>query len=184
MKLPELKTIKSMRKHAGINQTELAKASGVSQSLIARIETGKVDPAYSRVKDIFSALESLGTEKALVAEKIMNRKVISVKSNTSVREAASVMKKRGISQMPVIDYDVVVGSVSESGIIERIASNSIENVSLVPVKDVMEDAFPQVDSSTPLGVISMLLEYNAAVLVSEKGKIKGIITKADVLKLM
>ena len=157
---------------------------GVSQSLIARIETGKVDPAYSRVKDIFSALESLGTEKALVAEKIMNRKVISVKSNTSVREAASVMKKRGISQMPVIDYDVVVGSVSESGIIERIASNSIENVSLVPVKDVMEDAFPQVDSSTPLGVISMLLEYNAAVLVSEKGKIKGIITKADVLKLM
>lgn len=184
MKLPELKTIKSMRKHSGLNQTELAKASKVSQSLIARIESGKVDPCYSKVKRVFEALEQPGTGKSMAAEKIMNRKVISVRPNVSIKEAASVMKRRGISQMPVIDYDVVVGSVSESGIIERIASNSIENAALTPVKDIMEDAFPQVDSSTPLGVISMLLEYNTAALVAEKGKIKGIITKSDVLKLM
>ncbi len=183
MKLPELKTMKSMRKHAGLNQTELAKASGVSQSLIARIETGKIDPSYSKVKNIFEALEKFGSPR-LIAEKIMNRKVISVRPNTSVREAAAIMKRRGISQLPVIDYDVAIGSVSERGIIERIANNSIENVSLVPVKDVMEDSFPQIDKSTTISVISMLLEYNSAVIVSEKGKTKGIITKADVLKLM
>lgn len=183
MKLPELKTMKSMRKHASLNQTELAKASGVSQSLIARIETGKIDPSYSKVKNIFEALEKVGSP-SLIAEKIMNKKVISVKPNTSVREAAAIMKKRGISQLPVIDYDVATGSVSERGIIERIANNSIENVSLVPVKDVMEESFPQIDRSAPIGVISMLLEYNSAVIVSEKGKTKGIITKADVLKLM
>ena len=185
MRLPDLSVIKKMRKQIRMNQTALAKEAGVSQSLIARIESGKVDPAYSKTRDIFIALERLGKGRILTAKDIMNRKVTSVRPNTSLREAASLMRKKGISQIPVIDNDVVIGSLSEKTVIENVAQGkSIENISLVPVKDIMNDTFPLIEESAPMSMVSLLLEYNSALLISNKGKIVGIITKADLLKLM
>jgi predicted transcriptional regulator len=185
MGLPELETIKNIRRQIGVNQTELAKAAKVSQSLIARIESGKVDPSYGKVKKILSALEKIGKGKILTAIDIMNKKVVAITSNASIRDAASIMKRKNISQMPVIDNDVVVGSISEKNIIEKISSEeSIDNISLIAVKEIMKDAFPQVDKDSMLSIISIMLEYYPAVLVTDKGKIKGIITKADLLKLM
>jgi predicted transcriptional regulator len=35
----------------------LAKFAGVSQSFIAKIESGKIDPSYSKVKTIFDVLD-------------------------------------------------------------------------------------------------------------------------------
>jgi len=185
MRLPELDIIKNIRKQAGVNQTELAKAARVSQSLIARIESGKVDPSYGKVKKILSALEKIGKGRIFTAKDIMNKKLVAISPNASVRDAASIMKKKNISQMPVIDNDVVVGSLSEKNIIEKISSEeSIDNISLIAVKDIMREAFPQVDKDSMLSIISLMLEYYPAVLVTDKGKIKGIITKADLLKLM
>jgi len=46
----------------------------------------------------------------------------------------------------------------------------------------MEEAFPIVKEDEGLPVILTLLQSNHAVLVSKKGKIVGIITKADLLK--
>lgn len=185
MRLPELETIKSIRKQVGINQTDLAKAAGVSQSLIARIESGRVDPSYAKTRQIFSALERIGKGKFLTAKEIMNKKMLSISSNCSIKEAASIMKKKNISQMPVTEDDVVVGSISEDNIIEKISSeDSIENISLIPVKEAMKDPFPLVDKDSILSFISLMLEYYPAVLVTDKGRLKGIITKSDLLKLM
>ena len=50
--------IGEIRRVLGLTQTELAKLSGVSQSLIAKIESRKIDPAYSKVIAIFEALEN------------------------------------------------------------------------------------------------------------------------------
>jgi len=185
MRLPELENIKNIRKQAGINQTELAKAANVSQSLIARIESGKIDPSYTKVKKLFASLENMGKGKILTVRDIMNKKVSSIGPTDSVKDAATIMKKKNISQIPVIDNDTVVGSVSEKNIIEKITSEeSIDNIALIPVRDVMRDAFPLVDKDSVLSVVSLLLEYYPAVLVTDRGKINGIITKADLLKLM
>lgn len=51
-----------------------------------------------------------------------------------------------------------------------------------PVEDIMDDVFLVVNKGILLKVIMSLLQFSAAVLVTEKGKIKGIITKADLLK--
>lgn len=185
MRLPELLSIKKIRKQIGINQTQLAAEAGVSQALIARIELGKVDPSYSKVRKIFRALEKLDGGRMLTAARIMNRKIISVSPSTSLRDAAALMRRKGISQILVLDNGVSVGSISEKTVLDSVArGGSIENVSLVPVRDIMDDAFPQVDKDSPLSVVSMLLEYNPAVLVTSKGGVTGIVTKADVLKLM
>ena len=184
MRLPELSLIKKMRLRLGVRQAELAKAAGVSQSLIARLEAGTVDPSYSRARTIFLALEKLGAEKPLAAKDLMTKHLVAIRPNAAVREAALLMRKKNISQLPVGDHDVFVGSISEKTILEKVTSGSVENVSLTPVKEIMDEPFPQVDERTPLSVISLLLEYNTAVLVTDKGKATGIIARSDVLKLM
>ena len=46
-----------MRQKLGITQTELAKLAGVSQSIITKIERGKIEPSYSIASKIFMVLE-------------------------------------------------------------------------------------------------------------------------------
>jgi predicted transcriptional regulator len=184
MRLPELKAIKNMRKQLKINQQELAKEAKVSQSLIARLESGKVDPSYSKVKKIFTALEKMGSGKILNAKSIMKKKVISVSPNKSIKEVAAIMRKNSISQLPIIDDNVVLGSITEKDIMDAITKKDMENISLVPVKEIMKESFPQLDEDSPISVVSMVLEYTTAVLITKKGKVVGIITKSDILKIM
>jgi len=70
MQLPDLSRIAVMRKRMGLTQTELAEKAGVSQSLIARVEAGTVDPRYSKVEKIFRALEVNGGQ-VVTAREIM-----------------------------------------------------------------------------------------------------------------
>ncbi|MBI2647565.1 helix-turn-helix domain-containing protein, partial [Candidatus Woesearchaeota archaeon] len=55
----ELVEVKKIRKKLELTQTQLANRAGVSQSLIAKVESGRIDPTYSKTKKIFSALSEL-----------------------------------------------------------------------------------------------------------------------------
>ena len=60
LKMPyELDEIKKIRKKIGLTQTGLANRAGVSQSLIAKIESGRIDPTYTKTQKIFAALSDL-----------------------------------------------------------------------------------------------------------------------------
>jgi len=60
----------------------------------------------------------------------------------------------------------------------------LSQISALPAEDIMEEAFPQVTEDAPLSLISNLLQTYPAVLVSKKGEIVGIITKADLLRVL
>ena len=55
----EIEEIRRRRKKLGITQKKLAELVGVSQPLIARIESGDVDPKFSLIKRIFDVLGRL-----------------------------------------------------------------------------------------------------------------------------
>ncbi|RLE74581.1 MAG: hypothetical protein DRJ44_07250, partial [Thermoprotei archaeon] len=57
------KELRELRKRAGLTQKELARRAGVSQSLIARIESGSVDPRLSTLRRILQALEDYVSEQ-------------------------------------------------------------------------------------------------------------------------
>ena len=50
--------------------------------------------------------------------------------------------------------------------------------------DVMGDAFPVVNEDTPIEAVTALLSSSHAVMVGKKGDMVGIITSADLLKLL
>lgn len=184
MELPSLTEVVRKRKKLGLTQAELAKKAGVSQSIIARIEAGSVDPRYSKIIGVFRALEEL-KGKEVEANHIMTKNVVGVQTVMKMGDATKKMNKYGVSQMPVYEGDVIVGSLSEGVILDQIGKGVDGRLlSNSTVEEHMEDAFPQVNPETPLSVVSALLEYNTAVIVSEKGSVKGVITKADVLKVV
>ena len=55
----ELSEIKKIRKNLGLTQTQLSKRANVSQSLIAKIESGKIDPTFTKTKKIFEHIKGL-----------------------------------------------------------------------------------------------------------------------------
>jgi len=183
--LPSLEEIARKRKLLGLTQKELAMLAGVSQSFIAKIESGKISPSYTRVKAIFDVLFQLESKMSFRAKHIMHGKVIGVQREDVVSRAVQLMMDYDYSQLPVFDGDRVIGSISEKTILNLIASGrDILEISSKPVEEVMDEAFPQVDENTPLTLISNLLQVYPAVLVLRKGRVVGIITKADLLKII
>jgi len=173
----EISEIKHIRKKLGLTQAELAQRSGVSQSLIAKIESGLLDPSYSNAKKIFNALETIGKKKELKAEQIMQARIISVSENETPKDVIKKMKRYEISQLPVVKGNTVVGLISESILLDAILHNKEGQI-----KDIMDDAPPTVSKDASVNVVSDLLMHYPLVIIAEKGKFKGIITKADLLR--
>ena len=183
--LPSLEEVGRKRRIVGLTQQKLARLAGVSQSLIAKLESQKIDPSYTKVKAIFDALERLETETEVRAEEVLHNEVIGVQKSDLVSKAVQTMAHYGYSQLPVFDGEHSVGSISEKTIIGKVsAGKDLSQISKLPVGDVMEEAFPQVGEDAPLPLISSLLQVYPAVLISTKGKVVGIVTKADLLKML
>ncbi|MBW2976964.1 CBS domain-containing protein [Candidatus Woesearchaeota archaeon] len=172
----DLSEIKRIRKNLGLTQSELAKRANVSQSLIAKIESGKIDPTFSKTKKIFQTLNDLENKEEIKAEEVMNKKIISVSTGNSIRESVSKMKKFGISQMPVMEKSKVVGLVSESTLLDALMGEKEKNIS-----EIMDEAPPIVSKTASIRIISSLLHHYPIVLVSESGKLTGLITKSDLI---
>ena len=117
---PPLEEIARKRRQLGLKQTELARLSGVSQSLIAKLESGKIDPAYTKVKSIFEALEDLEVKTKIQAGKVLQNEIVSVQKKDPVSKVVDLMKTHGYSQLPVFDGKQPVGSVSEKAILRQI----------------------------------------------------------------
>jgi predicted transcriptional regulator len=183
--LPNLDEIGRRRRLLALSQNELAKLSGVSQSMIAKIESGRTSPSYQKTKAVFDMLENLERRNQLKAKDVSHGKVMGVQTRYSVAKGVRVMQETGYSQLPVFDGDKVVGSLTEKVILQRLVSTpSPEGLSKELIEKVMDEAFPTVSEETPLTMVSALLQYEPAVLVARKGRVIGIITKADLLKVI
>ncbi len=180
---PELDEIGKVRKKLGLTQSDLARIANVSQSTIAKIENGLMEPSYTITKKIFLALEKerAKKEKNKVANEISTKKIISVTPEDSVKKAVKLMNAYAISQLPVIEEGRVVGGISESNLISKFETLSRRDLK---VEEVMGDPFPLIPEDTPVKILKALLEKFPAVLTVRKGEITGIVTKSDLLNLI
>jgi cystathionine beta-synthase len=106
-----------------------------------------------------------------------------VSKSARVSEAILVMNREGIDQIPVIDNENFVGSVSSSSLLEKIIQDpQLQNKQ---VGDIMDKPMLFVAPDSTLDVLSSLLNKdNKAVLVRDSQEQVHIITQHDVLKAM
>lgn len=183
MPLPSVVSIKQRRRALDMTQKQLADLCSLSQSVIAKIERGIVDPSYSTASKIFETLERLESKRtagdtflSLTAKNVMTKKVFSVNPTDSISKARKLMTEHDISQLPVIDASArQVGSLTEAE-----ALGQQEDAK--QVKDVILDPFPIIHENTKVPTIRNILLSEPAVLVSSaKSGIIGIITKHDLI---
>lgn len=181
MSLPTPEDIRRMRIMAGLTQKELAERAGVSQSLIARIEAGTVDPRLSTLRKILKALvPSIGDLKA---EQVMHKPVIWIDADEPVRNVVELMEKYGISQVPVLEKGNVVGTIHESTLLRYfLKTKNPSQLFNRRAREVMDESLPMVSPSTSISdVLALLSGEKPAVLVVNEGKLIGIITKIDII---
>src|SRR5438132_41025 len=111
--------------------------------------------------------------------------VTGVNKSEQLRRALSMMQSRGFKQLPVKDGELVVGSISERSVSRQIVKVKDPTQLLnKPVSEFMEDPFPMVPESTPISWVTSLLQHSQAVLTTRKGRVFGIVTNADLIKVI
>ncbi len=176
------KQLKKIRVQLGITQSELAKSAGVSQSLIAKLESGLVDPSFSTMKAISEALRSHIRMEGKKASDVMSTPVISVQSTVSISESINLMRKSNVSQLPVYTGSKLAGSITENQIVALLSGVEDPRSTLSrPVSGIMQPTFPVVSMDTPIEALFSLFKFVPAVLVANGEKVEGVITKIDML---
>lgn len=174
----EPKDIKVVRQKMNLTQLQLANISGVSQSMIAKLEAGTLDPTYSHFKKIIDALEQISGQKCKSAKDIMNKNIVIVHPQAELPVITNLMKKKNFSQIPVMENNRILGMVTERSILDADFSKLNELVA----EDVMLEAPPIISEETTLDLIGSLLKEFQLLFVTRQGEYVGVITKADYLK--
>ncbi|MFW9786979.1 MAG: CBS domain-containing protein [Candidatus Thorarchaeota archaeon] len=170
--------IQKLRQRKGLTQSELAAKVGVSQSYIARLERGSLDPKLSLVKKI---VDILTIESGRVCSEIMTTDPTTVDARDVVSTAVSLMQEHNYSQLPVMRGTQIVGIITEWDIIQNLQHNLHE----ISVQAIMSpSSVLMVDGNKSIDVIIPLFENYQAVLVQNQGRIQGIITRSDLLRLI
>jgi cystathionine beta-synthase len=109
--------------------------------------------------------------------------LVSTAPGALVRQAIGLMKLHDVSQLPVMDGDRPVGSVTEYFLTER----ALESTRFLDatVGEVMDEAFPVVGADEPVDAMTKLLSKTTpALLVAEGGAVRGIVTRSDLLQFL
>ncbi len=184
LRLPTAQDLRALRLRLGLTQAEVARAAGVSQPLVARVESGSVDPRFSTLRAIVEALNRAEREEVRLRA-LMTHPVEVVRATDTVAEAIRLMRQGNYSQLPVVQKGLPVGSVSEKAVVHAISeAGDVQAVSRSPVRDVMGAPFPTGAPDMSVDQAFGLLEDHPAVLVMDRGRIVGIVSKSDLLNLI
>ena len=106
-----------------------------------------------------------------------------VTKKSTIGEAIRLMNKEGVDQVPVIEGNEFVGSVTTANLVEKIISDpTIKDKS---VGEIMDAPMQVVAFDTTLDVLSsMLNKTNKALLVRDEKENAHIITQHDILRAM
>ena len=146
--------LKQKRREEGLTQKQLAKKAGLSQSLIAKVERGLIDPSFSSMVKLSQALDT----KSLTAKDIMQTKI--KWSTKNKKKDLALMKKHGLSQLVYSPTRIV----SEKSML---ANKEYDEVITIP-------------QDTPRAIIEKLVEQGPILVVQEE-QVLGIITISDLL---
>ena len=180
MEIPTGGYLRQWRKSLGLTQSMLAERSGLTQSVIAKVETEAVDPRVSTLRKMVRALqreESPGT--AHTVGDIMVSEITTLAQTDTVQSSIDKMVTGGISHLPVLNADgSVIGLVSESSLLkENVSKNAL-------VEEVMRVDFTLIDAEVSIGEARRLLDGSELLLVSQRGELVGLVSRIDMIRAL
>jgi len=129
-------------------------------------------------------LEVTGTTARDLVAAGVSGELFTVEAAQSVEQAARLMSLHDFSQISVTKGGRIIGSLNEAHLYEEMVRSPA--VKKEPVEAIMQPAFPFVDISTPVELLStMITTANPAVLIRDfKTDKTFIITRSDVIRVL
>ncbi len=124
------------------------------------------------IRDVIAAKRTRGTLPSLV----------SLPSSATVYEALSLMSSYEVSDLPVVDGDALVGTARESKLMSAVIGDRL--VLERPVADFMEQPAQIVDAHEHVQTAISMLKSSPMIVVSEFGRLSGVLTRHDVLEYL
>ncbi|MEP6675154.1 MAG: CBS domain-containing protein, partial [Ferruginibacter sp.] len=110
-----------------------------------------------------------------------NKKLVAITPESTVAQAIELMRKYDIENIPVQKDFEILGSISESGLFNKILNNP--EIKDQTVQSVMEKAYPEVSFDTPVERLSSFItKENGAVLSHDESGNYHIVTKYDIIQ--
>ncbi len=159
---------------------QVAKSMKASETLVVIFpDTGRsyLNKVYN--DDWMAEHDFLPSKKLKVAVKSLlrpARPVPKVSSKDTLKEAVRSMSRSGLSFAPVLESGVQVGSLSAMGLMKSLQKGKPG----ARVEDFMDPPLPTVEESGTLALPSASLATRGAILVTSRGRPRGIITAMEV----
>jgi len=199
--IPESKLAQQIREkllELGVSQRELENALDIPQALISRTLKEERGFKYEEAQRI---VEYLLTKRTLIPWNmkakdlaVTDKQLVWVYDDAKIRETAALMKDNGFTQVPVKRRrdGRWRGVVTDLSVLRRmLPSAQIDGGSLPEFKDALIgdsgviEGIADCPIYSTLGVVAQMLQHFYAVLLTDDlGEVKGIITRADILKLL
>jgi cystathionine beta-synthase len=110
------------------------------------------------------------------------QELVTAQAGDPVRDVIGSMKKHGISQVPVLEGDKLVGMISETGLLGALLADP--GAAHRPVGSLAEPNYEVTDPSAPVSRLSDIVSRGKVALVVEGGRLRGVITKFDLIEYL
>lgn len=116
---------------------------------------------------------------------VMSKPVITVEAESSVREAANLMTKKGVGSIVVTREGSPVGIVTERDMVERVVAKGLE-ASKLRIEEILSKPLITTKSDMPIieAIRMMQKEKIRRLLIVENKKLVGIATQRDLLRAL
>jgi cystathionine beta-synthase len=108
-------------------------------------------------------------------------RLIALEQTEPAARAVELMRREGISQIPVTQGGRLVGMLTEAGLLEYLSSD--HSVETTEIAAIMNRSVPTVEDSTPLSALQeILLQSGSAVVVDKERRPISVLTKIDLVE--
>lgn len=167
---------------------------------------GYLDITPQDLKEVYRHAYQHAVERltgSVKAKDVMTEKVVFVSPETPLYEVAEVMAKHGISGVPVVDSERVVGVISDKDFLSHIGTKgtktfmgllaeclggsecATESLQAKVAREIMIFPVITVDEDTPLVEIADMFtakHINRAPVLNREGNMVGIVTRDDIVR--
>lgn len=138
------------------------------------------DDDWLRENSFLDEEETYGRLRDLIEHQ--GQTLITARPGDGVKAIIQLMKKHGISQLPVLDGERLVGIISEGDLVQALLSDP-ENIER-PISGLVDQNYVVVPPETPVARLAAIFGEGKVALVQEGKRICGLVTKIDLIDHM
>ncbi len=118
-------------------------------------------------------------------KEIMTKNVLTITKGCLITEAAELMKEKDVSCLVIICGDSIEGIVTERDVLRKIIADQ-KMFGQIQISEIMSTPVLTVDEETDVHKVIVLMQekHIRRIVVAKNGKMIGIVTESDFVKVL